>query len=202
MRSLRYRQGRHVSSWLPMFTLVMLGATNAFAAPSAPAPPLPAPSGAVVRVTTEPQLQAALANLTSGTTILVAPGTYVLTSTLYIGNRGPLSNVALRGETNDRDDVQLVGPGMSNPSFGAVPHGIWVGGAVNGVLIANLTIREVYYHPIMLNAGTAAPRIYNVRAMNGGELAKSLFGCTVAINPGSRPSISIPSADLAVSAFG
>ncbi|WP_329247360.1 type VII secretion system-associated protein [Streptomyces canus] len=41
-----------------------------------------------------------------------------------------------------------------------------------------------------------------VRAMNGGELAKSLFGCTVAINPGSRPSISIPSADLAVSAFG
>jgi hypothetical protein len=41
-----------------------------------------------------------------------------------------------------------------------------------------------------------------VRAMNGGELAKSLFGCYVAINPGSRANVEIPSADLAVSAFG
>lgn len=41
-----------------------------------------------------------------------------------------------------------------------------------------------------------------VRGMNGAELAKGLFGCYVAINPGSRANISIPSADLAVSAFG
>ncbi|MFJ9099825.1 type VII secretion system-associated protein [Streptomyces sp. NPDC102405] len=41
-----------------------------------------------------------------------------------------------------------------------------------------------------------------VRAMNGGELAKGLFGCYVAINPGSRANVEIPSADLAVSAFG
>ncbi|MFF1304092.1 type VII secretion system-associated protein [Streptomyces sp. NPDC058307] len=41
-----------------------------------------------------------------------------------------------------------------------------------------------------------------VRAMNGGELAKGLYGCDVAINTGSRPSLWIPSSDLAVSAFG
>lgn len=41
-----------------------------------------------------------------------------------------------------------------------------------------------------------------VRAMNGGELAKVLYGCLVWINPGSRPNMWIPSADLAVSAFG
>lgn len=41
-----------------------------------------------------------------------------------------------------------------------------------------------------------------VRAMNGGELAKGLYGCNVAINIGSRPSLWIPSSDLAVSAFG
>ncbi|MEU9173984.1 type VII secretion system-associated protein [Streptomyces sp. NPDC048420] len=41
-----------------------------------------------------------------------------------------------------------------------------------------------------------------VRAMNGGEISKGLYGCLVWINPGSRPSMYIPSADLAVSAFG
>ncbi|MFK4098826.1 type VII secretion system-associated protein [Streptomyces sp. NPDC019531] len=41
-----------------------------------------------------------------------------------------------------------------------------------------------------------------LRAMNGGELVKGLFGCYVAINNGSRPNMRIPSSDLAVSAFG
>jgi hypothetical protein len=41
-----------------------------------------------------------------------------------------------------------------------------------------------------------------VRAMNGGELTKGLYGCFVGINPGSRPSMYIPASDLAVSAFG
>ena len=39
------------------------------------------------------------------------------------------------------------------------------------MLIANLTIRDVYYHPIQLdpNAGAQAPRIYNVRLVDAGE---------------------------------
>ncbi|NEB01434.1 type VII secretion system-associated protein [Streptomyces sp. SID13726] len=41
-----------------------------------------------------------------------------------------------------------------------------------------------------------------LRAMNGGELAKGLYGCYVMINRGSRPHLRVPSADLSVSAFG
>ena len=55
-------------------------------------PPLPAPSGAVIKVSTEPQLQAAVRNLRSDTTNVIAPGTYVLTSTLSFG--GSLKNVS------------------------------------------------------------------------------------------------------------
>src|SRR5438270_128629 len=47
-------------------------------------PSLPPPTGAVVTVSTEPQLQSAIRQLASNTTILIAPGTYQLTCTLYI----------------------------------------------------------------------------------------------------------------------
>ena len=132
------------------------------------APPLPSPSGTVVTVSTESTLQAAVNSITSGTTILVQPGTYNLTSTLWL-NRN-VENVAIRGSTNSCDDVLLIGRGMSNASYGNVPHGIWIGNARN-VLVANLTIRDVYYHPIQLdpNAGAQAPRIYNVRLVDAGE---------------------------------
>lgn len=132
------------------------------------APPLPSPSGTVVTVSTESALQAAVNSITSGTTILVQPGTYNLTSTLWL-NRN-VENVAIRGSTNSCDDVLLIGRGMSNASYGNVPHGIWIGNARN-VLVANLTIRDVYYHPIQLdpNAGAQAPRIYNVRLVDAGE---------------------------------
>lgn len=132
------------------------------------APPLPSPSGTVVTVSTESALQAAVNSITSGTTILVQPGTYNLTSTLWL-NRN-VDNVAIRGSTNSCDDVLLIGRGMSNASYGNVPHGIWIGNARN-VLVANLTIRDVYYHPIQLdpNAGAQAPRIYNVRLVDAGE---------------------------------
>ena len=50
-----------------------------------------------------------------------------------------------------------------------MPFGIWVGGNVRGVTIANLTIRDVYFHPIILNAGTQAPLIYNVRLVDAGQ---------------------------------
>ena len=132
------------------------------------APPLPSPSGTVVTVSTESALQAAVNSITSGTTIMVQPGTYNLTSTLWL-NRN-VDNVAIRGSTNSCDDVLLIGRGMSNASYGNVPHGIWIGNARN-VLVANLTIRDVYYHPIQLdpNAGAQAPRIYNVRLVDAGE---------------------------------
>jgi hypothetical protein len=137
------------------------------AGPATPPPPLPAPTGTVVNVSTESQLQAAVAGIHSNTTIVLAPGTYTLSSTLYIN--GAYTNVGIRGATENFNDVVLVGQGMSNASYGAVPYGIWSGGGVQGITIANLTIREIYYHPIMLNAGTQSPLLHNVHLVNAGE---------------------------------
>ena len=47
--------------------------------------------------------------MASNTTILIAPGTYPLTRTLYVN--GPFTNVTIRGATDNRDDVVLVGRG-------------------------------------------------------------------------------------------
>ena len=38
-----------------------------------------------------------------------------------------------------------------------------------GITIANLTIRDVYDHPIMLNAGAQSPLIHNVHLINAGQ---------------------------------
>jgi len=146
---------------------VLFHAASSQAASTIAPPPLPPPTGAVVNVSTSSQLQAAVQALTSNTTIVLAAGTYTLSSTLYIN--GTFTNVAIRGATNNRDDVVLVGPGMNNSSYGAVPFGIWAGNGVSAITIANLTIRDVYYHAIMLNAGAESPRIYNVRLLDIGE---------------------------------
>ncbi len=132
------------------------------------APALPAPTGTVVHVSTVSALQAAVSALTSNTTIVLAPGTYPLTSTLWVGGSSALSHVTIRGATNNRDDVVLVGKGMGVASS-TVPFGIWAGGSVTDLTIANLTIRDVYQHPIMFNAGTESPRVYNVHLINAGQ---------------------------------
>jgi hypothetical protein len=121
----------------------------------------------VVNVSNVSQLQAAVTNIASNTTIMIAPGTYNLTAPLYVN--GTYTNVAIRGASGSRDDVVLVGKGMSASTDGGVPYGIWVGGNVRGITIADLTIRDVYTHPINLNAGTQSPLIRNVRLINAGE---------------------------------
>jgi hypothetical protein len=130
-------------------------------------PPLPPATGRVVTVTTETELQAAIGGLTSGTTVMIAPGTYVLTRTLYV--KGPLADVVIRGSTDRRDDVVLQGPGMTNPNYGAVEFGIWVGGDVQRLTLADMTIRDVYFHPIIMNAGPQSPHLYNLHLINGGQ---------------------------------
>jgi hypothetical protein len=134
------------------------------AGPAVPPAPLPL-SGAVVNVSTTQQLQSAVAALSSNTTIVVAAGTYNLSGPLYIN--GSFTNVGIRGATGNRDDVVLVGKGMTVD--GGVPFGIWTGGNVRGVTIAHLTIRDVYSHPIILNRGTQSPLVHNVRLVNAGQ---------------------------------
>src|SRR5262249_22078236 len=43
------------------------------------------------------------------------------------------------------------------------------GQGVNGITIANLTIRDLYFHPIIFNAGTSNPRVYNVHLIDAGQ---------------------------------
>jgi hypothetical protein len=145
---------------------VLLAPQLSFAQTYLNPPALPAPAGRVVNVSTEAQLQAAVKTLTSGTTILIAAGTYKLTATLYV--KGTLSNVVIRGASNNRNDVVLVGLGMSAAS-GNVPFGIWTGGNLTGVTIANLTIRDVHEHAIIINPTTTGARIYNVRLLDVGD---------------------------------
>jgi hypothetical protein len=130
-------------------------------------PSLPAPTGRVVQVATEPELQQAVATLTNGTTVVIAPGTYRLTAALRV--RGPLADVTIRGATDSRDDVVLQGAGMTNADHGGVEFGFWTGGDVQRLTIANLTVRDLYTHPIIMNAGTQSPHLYNIRLVNGGE---------------------------------
>jgi hypothetical protein len=147
--------------------VILLSARAALAGPAVPPAPLPPPAGPVVNVSTVSQLQSAVAAIASNTTIVIAPGTYQLTAPLYIN--GTFTNVGIRGATGRRDDVVLVGRGMAASGDGGVPFGIWVGGNVQGVTIAHLTIREIYNHPIMLNAGAQSPLIHNVRLINAGQ---------------------------------
>jgi hypothetical protein len=142
--------------------------SGAVAAASAACSPLPAPSGTIVNVDTVAELQAAVAGLTSNTTILIADGDYSLTNTLRI--RGGVSNVALRGASGNRDAVILRGKGMTNGAYGNVPHGISIEDS-SDVLIADLTIRDAYFHNIQIHGedGALRPTLYNLHLIDSGE---------------------------------
>ncbi len=126
------------------------------------------PEGKIVTVRTEPELQNAVRALKSGTTILIAPGTYELTNTLKIGGR--VKNVALCGDTRDHGKVVLKGKGMRTKEFGNVPHGILVSDATD-VLLADLSVGDVWYHPITLQGqeGCKRVRLFNVRLFDAGQ---------------------------------
>ena len=70
-------------------------------------------SSSFVDVSTVPELQAAVAGLTSGQVIRIAAGRYALTQQLRI--RNGVTNVGLVGATGNRDDVVIVGSGMNTP---------------------------------------------------------------------------------------
>lgn len=129
---------------------------------------MPEPTGTVVRVSTEGQLQEAVSRLRSDTTILIDKGAYHLTGTVHL--RGNLRNVALRGSTGRREDVVLCGRGMRNEDYGNVPHGIMVSDCTD-VLIADLSVGDVWFHPITLQgpAGCDRVRIHNCRLFEAGE---------------------------------
>ena len=87
--------------------LTCLGLSQSLQAESAclGAPPLAAPTGTVVNVSSAQELNSAINNLSDNTTILLEPGDYSLVSTLYIRR----SNITLRGNSDSCDAVVLLG---------------------------------------------------------------------------------------------
>ncbi|HWX18390.1 MAG TPA: hypothetical protein VN578_00660 [Candidatus Binatia bacterium] len=147
-----------------LFVAVLFGlARAANAASPGNAPPLPITGTRIVNVNTEAQLQTATGNLQSGDTILLADGTYNLTSSLYINGRNGVTIRGSAGSTN----VVLAGKGMDNTNYGNVPFGIWSNGT--NTTIAHLTIRDTWDNEIIFNAGAQSPLVYCVRLLNAGS---------------------------------
>lgn len=143
------------------------------------APALPPPSGDIVRVSTESELQVAVAAVRSGQTILIEPGEYRLSRTLYFEG---VDNIALRGATGNRADVVLVGEGMNATEkiFGNV---VQVAGC-RGMLIADLTLTGAWYHNLHIagTVGAVGTRVYNVHFIDGKEQL-------LKVNPGHEPTV-------------
>ena len=147
-----------------LFLLIPLGVINsAKGASPGNAPPLPITGTRIVSVSTEAQLRTAMGNLQSDDTLLLADGTYNLTSTLYINGR---NNVTIRG-TAGSTNVVLAGKGMDNSNYSSVPFGIWSNGS--NTTIAHLTIRDTWGNEIIFNPGAQAPRVYCVRLLDAGS---------------------------------
>lgn len=129
--------------------------------------PLPAPEGPIVSVETTAELQAAVDTLESGTTILLADGTYDLTNTLNIRS---VDDVAIRSASGNRDAVAIRGRGMANASYGNVPHVLAVHDA-HGVLIADLTMSDAYFHLIQVHGEHDADGVHlrNLHLVDSGE---------------------------------
>jgi hypothetical protein len=115
------------------------------------APPLPAPTGAILRATTVDELFAAAARVKPGETILLADGHYSLTRRLEIDK----DRVTLRSASGRRERVVLDGGGTLGELL-AVTH-------CSDVTIADLTVQNVRWNGIKINSETNVQRltIYN-----------------------------------------
>lgn len=121
----------------------MTSAHDAFLATLPPAPALPPPTGTVVRVDSAIGIVRAIEDADEGSTIVIAPGRYELPRDCLLNTH----RVTIRGETGDRDDVVLVGPGEfedTNERFRTRPGGVSLIklSQARGVTIADLTVAD------------------------------------------------------------
>ena len=112
------------------------------------APPLPKPTGDVVRVATSEELFRAAAGAKPRTTILVADGHYFLSQTLHL----TADNVMLRGASSDRHKVILDGAKSNHGELVAIT-------GCRGATIANLTLQNVRHNCVKLNADKLAQQV-------------------------------------------
>jgi hypothetical protein len=145
-------------------------------------PALDPPSGSTVNVTTVVELQNAVNNATAGDTILIADGTYNLEGA-YLRIDTP--NVTLRSTSGVPDAVVLDGNYITAEIIQIV---------ASNVTIADLMLKEAYYHPIHVMSSDAGDTvntlIYNVHIIDPGEQAIKInrsFEIILSKDSGARP---------------
>ncbi len=125
--------------------------------------PLAPPTGTTVSVSTVSELQNAVNNAAAGDTILIADGVYHLDG-VYLRIDTP--DVTLRSASGNREAVILDGNYITTEIIQIV---------ASDVTVADVTLREAYYHPIHVmttDAGdTLNTLIYNVHIIDPGEQA-------------------------------
>jgi len=151
---------------LGIFLIIMVTSITSYALGPCDAPLLPKPEGRVVVASNTEEIYHAVSKLRSNTTILIKKGTYRLHRPIHITSGSLLKNIAIRGATGRFEDVIIRGAGMNNKD---VFHGIFIEN-VKGLLIANLTIGWVGYHPVTLHPGNCKNvRIFHCRLADAGE---------------------------------
>jgi len=126
--------------------------------------------GATTVVSTVSALQNAVNNLNSDDTILIEDGAYNLTATLVI-NYGvsAISNIVIRGNSGNRDAVEIYCPGMGVYSASA-PHCFNIFN-VRNLIIRDITAGKTYWHPISIDGASGAEdlQFINLRLVDAGE---------------------------------
>ncbi len=148
----------------PLRVPLTLEVTTASPAPACGCASLPAPTGAVVEISTAAELANAVrdANDAGGSrTLLLADGTYQLTQLLHV----TAPDVTVRSASGSRDGVVLRGGGMT----GSVAHVFLVAG--KRFTAADLTLGWVRYHGIQVQGEQDADDVlvHNVRFVDTGE---------------------------------
>jgi hypothetical protein len=135
-----------------------------FAIASTPPPPpptgascaaLPAPTGTTVVVSTASQLANAVSSAASGTTILMADGTY--TGVQVMINK---PNITIRSQSGNRDAVVIDGNYTVGEIFAVY---------ASNFTIANLTVKRAKYHAVHLGGGGHYATLYNLHVVDCGE---------------------------------
>jgi hypothetical protein len=126
-------------------------------------PPLPGPTGRVVSVSSVAGLVDAVNGALAGDTISVADGTYNLDGA-YL--RIDVPGVTLRSASGNREAVTLDGNYVTTEIVQV---------AASDVTVADLTLREAYYHPIHVmstsDSDVENTLIYNVHIVDPGQQA-------------------------------
>ncbi|MCB1194681.1 right-handed parallel beta-helix repeat-containing protein [bacterium] len=124
-------------------------------------------------VTTSAEKASAVNNAVNNTDILIADGTYLMTSVLVIGPEWsptgtPLSNVSIRSQSGNRAAVVLHGPGMTN---GSTPRILILIRHTADITIEGLTLRDVRDHLIQVQGEQNPIRttIRNVHLVDAGD---------------------------------